>query len=134
MRGDAGHRRHEMTISRKFFSANVTLPAATATSLYELMRDSALHWGFEDTTLTAPSMDSITGDAVTLTPAAITYLGSDANVRETAAGGDTYKGTALAAGEPASLQDFAGFGVVDPNQVYLWNTGGTTLDIIFQAR
>lgn len=122
-----------MTVSRKLFSANVTLPANTATSLYELMRDSLLHWGFEDTTLTTPSMDSIIGDSVILTPDDTTYLGSDANVRSTTGGGN-YKGAALPADTATPLQDFAKYGLIDPNQVYLYNQSGTTIDVVFSAR
>lgn len=122
-----------MTISRKTFAANVTLPANEATSLYTLMRDSALHWGFETTALTQPSMDSITGERAQITPAANVYIGSDANVRNTAGVG-TYQGALAASGEPFTLQDFARYGIVDPNQVFLYSQPGTTLDLVFQGR
>lgn len=122
-----------MTISRKFFSANVTLPANTATSLLQLMISSALHWTFEDTTLTAPSLDSILGDSVLLTPDEVTYLGSDSNVRATTGVG-TYKGATLPADETTSLQDFAKYGLIDPNQIYLFNASGTTIDVVFSGR
>lgn len=123
-----------MTVSRKIFSANVTLPAATATSLNILMRDSLLHWGFEDTSLTTPSMDSILGSEAGIVPASDVYIGIDSNVRNAAGGGGTYQGVLAAAGENYSLQDFGPRGMIDPNQIWLYSVGGTTVDLTFQAR
>ena len=123
-----------MTVSRKMFSANVTLPAATATSLYQLMRDSALHWGYESTALTQPSMDSILGSEAGLVPTADIYIGVDSNVRNTPSGGATYQGVLAATGENYSLQDFGPRGMIDPNQVWLYSAAGTTVDVTFQAR
>lgn len=123
-----------MTISRKVFSANVTLPAATATSLNTLMKNSLLHWGYEDTTLTQPSMDSILGSEAGIVPTADVYIGIDSNVRNTAGGGGTYQGVLAAAGENYSLQDFGPRGMIDPNQIWLYSVGGTTVDVTFQAR
>ena len=122
-----------MTLSRKVFSANVTLPAATATSLYTLMKNSALHWGYEDTTLTQPSLDSILGSEMGIVPSADVYVGADANVRNTAGVG-TYQGVRAASGANYSLQDFGPVGMIDPNQIYLYNVAGCTIDLTFQAR
>ena len=122
-----------MTISRKIFAANVSLPADTATSLYQLMRDSALHWGYEDTTLTQPSMDSILGSEAKFTPSVDVYVGSDANVRPSASGAH-YKGVLAAGSHEFSLQDFGPPGMIDPNQIYLYALAGATLDLVFQAR
>lgn len=122
-----------MTISRKIFSATVALPANQATSLYTLMRDSALHWGFEDTSLTTPSMDSILGSEAKITPEATTYLGSDANVRSSASG-DNYQGVTLAANAVYDLTDMGPVGMIDPNQIWLYNQSGTNVSVVFQAR
>lgn len=121
-----------MTISRKIFNATVALPADTATSLATLMRDSALHWGLEDD-MVSPSMDSILGSEAKITPEATTYLGSDANVRS-AASGDNYKGVTLAANAVYNLSDMGPVGMIDPNQIWLYNQAGTNLAITFQAR
>lgn len=122
-----------MTISRKFFSATVALPANAATSLYTLMKNSALHWGFEDAGLTIPSMDSILGSEARITPEATTYVGSDANVGASDSG-STYKGVAVAGDQSYSLSDMGPRGLIDPNQVWLYNQSGTNVAIMFQAR
>lgn len=123
-----------MSISRKIFSANVSLPADTATSLYALMRDSALHWGFEDTSLTTPSLDSIIGSEAGVVPDDTIYVGSDSNVRDVAGGG-FYKGVTVVAGQNYSLQDFgSAFGIIDPNQIYFYCVAGCDADVTFQAR
>lgn len=118
--------------SRKVFSANVNLPPDTATSLRTLMRNSPLHWGLESD-LTTPSMDSILGSEAGIIPSATVYVGSDANVRGGAIGGSTYKGATALGGLNYSLQDF-GPGMIDPNQVWLYNQSGCTIDVTFQAR
>lgn len=123
-----------MTISRKIFSANVTLPANQATSLYTLMKNSALHWGYESTALTQPSMDSILGSEAGIIPSADVYVGVDSNVRGGALGGSTYKGVLAPGGDNYSLQDFGPRGMIDPNQIWLYNQSGCTVDVTFQAR
>lgn len=122
-----------MTISRKIFSATVALPAATATSLYTLMKNSALHWGFEDAALTIPSMDSILGSEARITPAATTYIGNDANVGASDSS-PTYKGVAVAGEQSYSLTDMGPRGLIDPNQIWLYNQSGTNIAVVFQAR
>lgn len=122
-----------MTTSRKVFSANVTLPANTATSLATLMRNSALHWGLQSD-LTSPSMDSILGSEAGIIPSGNVYVGSDANVRGGAIGGSTYKGVTVLGGSNYSLQDFGPAGMIDPNQIYFYNQSGCTMDVTFQAR
>lgn len=120
--------------SRKIFNAQVTLPANTATSLATLMRDSPLHWGLESN-LTSPSMDSILGSEAGFIPSATVYVGSDSNVRGGAIGGSTYKGVTATGGANYSLQDFGGGnGMIDPNQIFLYNQSGCTVDLTFQAR
>lgn len=123
-----------MTISRKIFSANVTLPANAATSLYTLMKLSPLYWGYESTALTQPSMDSILGSEAGLLPSGDIYIGIDSNVRGAALGGSTYKGVLASGGENYSLQDFGPRGMIDPNQIWLYAQSGATVDVTFQAR
>lgn len=123
-----------MTISRKVFSANVTLPANTATSLYALMKSSALHWGYESTALIQPSMDSILGSEAGFVPSGDVYVGIDGNVRNAALGGSTYKGVLAVGGANYSLQDFGPMGMIDPNQVWLYAQSGAGIDLTFQAR
>ena len=122
-----------MSVSRKIFLANVMLPAATATSLVTLMQASALHWTLE-ADLTTPSLDSILGSEVGIVPSATIYAGSDANVRGGALGGGTYKGVTVLANANFSLQDFGPIGSLDPNQIWLYNQSGCSLDLIFTAR
>lgn len=122
-----------MSIARKIFSSNVTLQPGVATSLYQLMRDSPLHWGYEDTTLTTPSLDSIIGSEAGIVPSATVNIGSDSNVRD-AASGSNYKGVTVLAGQNYSLQDFGPAGVVDPNQVWFYRNAGTTMDVVFTGR
>jgi len=122
-----------MTISRKVFSASCELPAATATSLATLMRDSILHWGLESD-LISPSMDSMLGSEVGVVPEADVYVGIDANVRDANAS-PLYKGVTILAAENYSLQDFgADFGLIDPQQIWFYSAGGTNLDITYQGR
>lgn len=121
-------------ISRKFFSAQVTLPADTATSLLTLMRNSPLHWTLESD-LNTPSLDSITGSEVGFIPSATVYVGSDLNVRGASPPAGTYTGVAAAAGQNYSLQDFGDdYGIIDPTQIWLYQQSGCTLDLTFQAR
>lgn len=122
-----------MTISRKIFNANVTLPANTATSLATLMRNSALHWGLESD-LASPSMDSFLGSEAGIVPSANVYIGSDSNVRSAAIGGSSYRGVLAPGGANYSLQDFGPMGMIDPNQVWFYNQSGCTMDVTFQAR
>jgi hypothetical protein len=117
-----------MSIARKIFIGRVTLPALTATSLYQLMRDSSLHWGFETTALATPSLDSIIGSECGVTPDAPVYVGSDSNTNSST-------GIALTPTQNFSLQDFGSdFGVIDPNQIYFWNQNGCGMAVTFQAR
>lgn len=117
-----------MTISRKLFVGRVTLPADTPTSLLGLMSASSLHWGYETTALTTPSMDSITGSEAGVVPDAAVYVGSDINVNATT-------GVPLAAEENFSLQDFgADYGVIDPNQIWFFSADETDMSVTFQAR
>jgi len=115
-------------ISRKIFIGRVSLPAITPTSLYSMMRDSSLHWGFEDTTLTTPSLDSITGSEAQVKPDAQVFVGSDSNVSPST-------GIALAAGATLSLEDFGSmYGVIDPNAIWFYNQAGCQMNVVFQAR
>lgn len=115
-----------MTTSRKLFIGRVTLPPLVATSLYEMMRDSSLHWGFETTALTTPSLDSILGSECSVIPDAAVYRGIDSTLNSS-------NGVLLAAGGTFEVEDFAG-GVVDPTQIYFWNQSGTQMSVIFKAR
>jgi|ERR1043165_437818 hypothetical protein len=116
-----------MTISRKIFINRVTLPPDTPTSLYQLMRDSPAHWGYESTALTTPSLDSIIGSEAGIVPDADVYIGSDETV-------DSTTGIPLVAARNFSLQDFGPFGIIDPNQIWLYSQLGCQLSVTFQAR
>src|ERR1043165_2828024 len=117
-----------MTISRKIFIGRVTLLPITPASLFQLMRDSPLHWGYETTALTTPSMDSITGSEGGVVPDAAVFVGSDSSVSPTT-------GIALAAGANFSLQDFgSAFGVIDPNQIWFYSQSGCGMAVTFQSR
>jgi len=117
-----------MTISRKIFIGRVTLSAITPSSLYQLMRDSALHWGYESTALTTPSLDSIIGSEAGIIPDADVYVGSDNTVSPTT-------GIRLAAGQNMSLQDFGpAYGIIDPNQIWFYSQSGTQMSVTFTAR
>lgn len=117
-----------MTISRKVFIGRVTIPPITPTSLYALMRDSSLHWGYETTALTQPSMDSILGSEAGIIPDGPVFVGSDNLVSPTT-------GAALAAGQNFSLQDFGGgLGMIDPNQIWFYSQSGSGMAVTFQAR
>lgn len=122
-----------MTTSRKIFSGRITIPGNQATSLYALMRDSALHWGFETTALTTPSLDSIIGSEVGLVPDGEIWIGADANVKNAAAG-SFYQGVHIAGGANYSLQDFGPMGLLDPNQIFIYSVSGGGADLTFQAR
>jgi len=116
-----------MTTSRKIFIGRVSLPALTASNLYQLMRDSPLHWGYETTALTDVSMDSITGSNAKITPDAAVLVGSDNSVATT--------GRALAAATEFSLSDFGDdFGVIDPNAIWFYNQSGCGMAVTFTAR
>lgn len=116
-----------MATARKIFIGRVAIPAITASSLYALMRDSALHWGYESTALTTPSLDSIIGSECGVVPDAAVLIGSDSSVATT--------GIALAAGENFSLQDFGSmYGVIDPTAIYFWSQSGSGMAVTFQAR
>lgn len=117
-----------MTTSRKIFIGRVLLPAITPSSLYQLMRDSPLHWGFETTALTTPSLDSITGSECGVVPDAAVYVGSDSSVSPST-------GIALTPGANFSLQDFGpAFGIIDPNQIWFYSQSGSGMAVTFQAR
>lgn len=122
-----------MTVSRKIFNATCALPANTATSVATLMKNSALHWGYETTALTQPSMDSILGSELELIPEATIYVGSDANVRGGPLGGSTYKGRPVLGGTNYQLP-YGPHGTIDPNQVWLYNQSGCNIAITFVAR
>lgn len=115
-----------MTTSRKLFSGRITIPGNSATSLKSMMRDSALHWGYETTALTTPSMDSIIGSEVGLVPDGDVWIGSDSSVTNA-------NGIRVAGGQNYSLQDF-GPGLIDPNQIYIYSLSGGGADLTFQAR
>lgn len=122
-----------MTTSRRIFNGRINVPGDQATSLYALMRDSALHWGFETTALTTPSLDSIIGSEIGIIPDGSMWLGSDANVKNTSAG-SFYQGVFLAGGQNFSLQDFGPMGLLDPNSLYLYSISGGGADLTFTAR
>jgi len=123
-----------MTISRKIFQGRIIIPGDQAVSLNTLMAQSPLHWGYESTAQTTPSMDSIIGSEVGLTPDGIIYVGSDANVKNATAG-SFYQGIRVNGGQNYSLQDFGGgTGLIDPNQIYLYSVSGSGADLVFQAR
>lgn len=115
-----------MSIARKQFIARVSIPPITASSLYDLMKNSSLHWGYESTALTTPSLDSIIGSECGVIPDAAVLIGSDSSVATT--------GIALAAGENFSLQDFGPFGVIDPNQIWFYAQSGSGMAVTFTAR
>lgn len=116
-----------MATSRKVFIGRVSLPAITPSSLYDLMKNSALHWGFETTALTTPSFDSIIGDEVGVIPDAQVFVGSDNTVSPTT-------GISVAAGANFSLQDFAKYGLIDPNQIWFYNQSGAGMAVTFHGR
>lgn len=116
-----------MSTSRKIFLGRVTLPAITPTSLYDLMKQSALHWGYETTALTTPSFDSIIGDEVGVIPDARVFVSSDNTVSPST-------GVSVAAGSNFSLQDFAKYGLIDPNQIYFYNQNGCQMSVTFHGR
>lgn len=122
-----------MTTSRKIFSGRITIPNNQATSLYAMMRDSPLHWGFESTALTIPSLDSILGSEVGIVPDGDIWIGSDANVKNTTVG-NFYQGVHIAGGANYSLQDFGPVGLIDPNQIFIYSVSGGGADLTFQAR
>lgn len=109
------------------FSGRITIPNNQATSLYAMMRDSSLHWGYETTAITAPSMDSIAGSEVGLVPDGVVWVGVDSTV-------GSGSGVRVAGGQNYSLQDFGPMGLLDPNQIYLFSVSGGGADLTFQAR
>ena len=118
-----------MATSRKMFIGRVLVPGLVATSLYAMMRDSALHWGFEDTTLSTPNFDSIIGSECIVVPDGAVRIGSDST---TAAAG-----IAKAAAAVFSLSDYGpDFGIIDPNAIYFYSVSpsGTGMDVTFTAR
>jgi len=117
-----------MGTSRKMFIGRVTLPPLAATSLYAMMRDSSLHWGFETTALTTPSFDSIIGSEVGVVPDAPVYVGSDSNTSQST-------GVLLTQTQNFSLQDFGDdFGIIDPTAIYFWSQSGCGMAVTFTAR
>lgn len=117
-------------LCRTFFSATVTLPAATASNVATLMRNSLLHWGENDDG--TPSMDSFMGSELGLVPSGTTYVGSDANVRNADAD-PLYKGVELAANENHSLQDPGMRGIIDPETIWLYSVAGASIELTFQG-
>lgn len=119
--------------SRKIFLGRITVPGDSATSLNALMGSSALKWGFEIDG-TTPSLDSIIGSNAGIIPDSPIWIGSDANVKN-ASIGSFYQGVRVAAGQNFSLQDFGSdFGIIDPNQIYIYSVSGTGCDLAFTAR
>lgn len=116
-----------MTLSRKVFIGRVTVPPITATSLNTLMKNSPLHWGYETTALTTPSMDSILGSEAGIIPDGAVFVGSDNTVSPAT-------GIAVAGGQNFSLQDFGPRGMIDPNQIWFYSQSGVGMGVVFQAR
>lgn len=116
-----------MTISRKVFIGRVTVPPITPISLYALMRDSPLHWGYETTALTQPSMDSILGSEASIVPDGPVFVGVDNTVGPTT-------GKAVAGGASFNLQDVGPRGMIDPNQIWFYSQSGGQMAVTFQAR
>lgn len=116
-----------MTISRKIFIGRVTVPADTPTSLYTLMKLSPLHWGYETTALTQPSMDSILGSEASIVPDGTVYIGVDNTVSPST-------GVAVAGAASFNLQDFGPRGMIDPNQIWIYSQSGGQMAVTFQAR
>jgi hypothetical protein len=121
-----------MATSRKVFIETVSLPAITATSLASLMQNSVQHW-FLESDLITPSLDSAIGDEVTITPQAAIYAGNDANVRDVN-NSPQYQGVPIAANEKFPLQDFAKYGLIDPNQIYFYSQNGCNVAVVFHGR
>ena len=126
-----------MSSSSKFFSENVAIPAATATSMATLLRTAG--FGFERDPVTnaitaIPSLDSIDGIGASIVPAGIVYVGHDQFVRDAAVAGPPrlYKGALAAVAQKFGLDDFVR-GVIDPNEVWFYSAGGTTADLVFKA-
>ncbi len=115
---------------RTFFSATVSLPAATATSMEQLMRDSLLDWGKNEDG--SPSMDSFMGSEASVVPDAVIYVGSDANVR-TANADPLYQGVEVGADENYSLQDPGMRGIIDPGTIWFFSTPGANIKLTFQG-
>lgn len=123
-----------MTLARKMFMSQVVLPPSTATSLLTLMQNAPLHWTYETTALTTPSMDSITGSECGIVPDLNVCVGVDSNVRD-ATSGSNYRGVLAAAGTNFSLQDFGSAdGIIDPNAIYFYSSPGCNMDVVFTAR
>lgn len=122
-----------MTISRKMFNGRIAIPGDSATSLLSMMASSPLHWTLESD-LTSPSMDSILGSGCGIVPDGDIWIGSDANVKNASAG-SFYQGVHVAPGRNYSLQDFGGgYGLIDPNQIYIYSLSGGAADLTFNAR
>lgn len=126
-----------MTTSRKWFSENVAISAATATSMETLLRTAG--WGFEfnattNAISTTPSLDSFEGNGGSILPAGDVYVGHDAFVANAAAAGPPrlYKGALAVANEKFGLEDFCR-GIVDPSRIYFYSVGGTTMDLVFDG-
>jgi hypothetical protein len=127
-----------MTTSRKLFSQNVTIPAATPVSMESLMQTAG--WGYEydpttnviDTTMF--SMDSFEGNGGSILPAGDVYVGYDQFVRNVAAAGPPryYQGALAAATLKFGLDDFCR-GIVDPSRIWFYSVGGTTGDLVLDG-
>lgn len=116
-----------MTISRKVFIGRVSVPPITPINLYTLMKNSSLHWGYESTALTQPSMDSILGSEASIVPDGPVFIGSNNTVSPTT-------GIAAAGGASFNLQDFGPRGMIDPNQIWFYSQSGSGMAVTFQAR
>ena len=126
-----------MTTSRKLFSENVTIPAATATSMATIMETAG--WGFEFNPTTnaisaVRSMDSWEGNGGSILPAGDVYVGHDEFVANAAAAGPPrlYKGALAAANVKFGFDDFCR-GIVDPTRIWFFSAGGTTADLVFDG-
>ncbi len=121
--------------SRKFFCQNVTLAAATATSMKSLMI--ANGWGYQhDLTTnaidtTTLSLDSFQANGASILPAGDVYVGHDEFVAAAAAVGPPrlYKGALAVATEKFGMEAFCR-GIIDPAEIWFFSTGGTTMDLV----
>lgn len=122
---------------KKFFSETAPFGATNPTNLAAIMKTAG--WGFEkdadNNITTQPNLDSFTGTAGTITPAANLYFGYDRYVRNADAVGPPrlYKGVLAAANEVFRLEEFCR-GVVDANRIWMYSPGGDQeLEIVFKG-
>ena len=126
-----------MSTAHKFFSENVTIPVSTPVSMKTLLQTAG--WGFEKDPITnaistTPSLDSFNGIGASIVPAANVYVGHDQFVGDAVVAGPPrlYKGALAAAAQKFGLDAFCR-GIIDPNEVWLFSAGGTTVDLVFKA-